>query len=79
MNESNTEEIAFLLDANALARKFYDEIGKNNLQKIFSYPKASFFIPRIGIIETLSALLAAQNQNLISSFEYNAANLSFII
>ncbi len=73
MNETNTEEIAFLLDANALARKFYDDIGKNNIQKIFNHPNASFLIPRIGIIETISALLAAQNARQISPSEYNDA------
>lgn len=66
-------EIAFVLDASALARKFYDDLGKTNLDKIFTQLDASFFIPEIGIIETVSALLAACNGGQISLEEYKAA------
>lgn len=66
-------EIVFILDASALSRRFYDDIGKRNLDTIFDSPNAAFFTPEIGIIETVSALLAAANAGDISLNEYRAA------
>jgi len=66
-------EFVFVLDASALSRRFYDDVGKNNLDKIFNYPNSSYYIPDIGIIETCSALLALENQGLIRHSEYQAA------
>lgn len=66
-------DIAFVLDASALSRKFYDDIGKSNLEKIFSRSDDSFFVPEIGIIETISALLSSVNSQAISLDEYGAA------
>jgi DNA-directed RNA polymerase subunit RPC12/RpoP len=66
-------EIAFVLDANALARIFYDDIGKNNLEKILTHPDSKLFTPEIGIIETVSALLAACNDKMVSQQEYRLA------
>jgi predicted nucleic acid-binding protein len=66
-------EIAFLLDASALARIFYDDIGKTNLENILNYPGSILYTPEIGIIETISALLAACNSEDISIEEYTLA------
>jgi len=66
-------EIAFLLDASALARIFYDDIGKTNLGNILNYPDSILYTPEIGIIETVSALLAACNSKDISLKEYTLA------
>lgn len=66
-------EIAIVLDASALARIFYDDIGKNNLEKILAHPTSTLFTPEIGIIETVSALLAACNDNMVSQQEYQLA------
>jgi len=66
-------EIAFLLDASALARIFYDDIGKTSLENILNYPDSTLYTPEIGIIETISALLAACNSEDISLKEYTLA------
>lgn len=67
------DNIVFILDACALARKFYNDIGKINLDTVFGIEEAVFIIPEIGIIETISALLAACNEKKITYNEYKLA------
>jgi len=66
-------EIVFILDACALSRRLFNDIGSKNLNEIFNIKNATIYIPEIAVIETISALLSAYNSSHINYNDYLSA------
>jgi len=62
--------IYFVLDACALARIYFPDIGTRNLLQIYDYPGSKIFVPHIAYSETISVLISALNQRLIDDNQY---------
>ena len=65
--------LCFVLDANAMARRFFDDIGKRNIDAIFNRTNSTYIVPDICIVETCSALLASYNEGIITDIDYQSA------
>ena len=65
--------IYFVLDACALARIYFPDIGTRNLLQIYDYPDSKILIPHIAYSETISALISTLNQHLIDDNQYRLA------
>ena len=62
--------IYFVLDACALARIYFPDIGTRNLLQIYNYPDSKILVPHIAYSETISVLISALNQRLIDDNQY---------
>jgi len=65
--------IYFVLDANAAARCYFDDIGTGNMMQILAYSDSLFVVPNIIRVEVTSALLASMNEGLLSRDEVDSA------
>jgi len=65
--------IYFVLDACALARIYFPDIGTRNLLQIYDYPDSKILVPHIAYSETISVLISTLNQRLIDDSQYRLA------
>jgi predicted nucleic acid-binding protein len=65
--------IYFVLDACALARIYFPDIGTRNLLQIYDYPDSKILIPHLAYSETISVLISALNQHFIDDDQYRLA------
>ncbi|MBC8448952.1 MAG: type II toxin-antitoxin system VapC family toxin [Chloroflexi bacterium] len=64
--------IWFVLDANAIARCYFQDIGTQNLLQILRYPDSEFIVPDLAQVEAVSATLSCGNAGLLSDDEADA-------
>ena len=64
--------IWFVLDANAIARCYFHDIGTRNLLQILRYPESEFIVPDLAQIEAVSATLSCRNEGFLSDDEADA-------
>jgi len=65
--------IFFILDACAIARIYFPDIGTRNMLKIYNYPNSRMLVPSFAYSETISALISTLNQRLIDQTQYKFA------
>ncbi len=70
--------ILFLLDACAVARHYFPDVGTANVDQIFAYPDGTPVIPNLARAETVSAMIAAFNGGVIEKDVLDLALTTFL-
>ncbi len=70
--------ISFLLDACAMARHYFPDIGTANVDQIFAYPNSIEVIPNLARVETASAMIATFNSGVIGKDVLDLALTTFL-
>lgn len=70
--------ISFLLDACAVARRYFPDIGTANIDQIFAYPNSIRVIPNLARVEAVSAMIAAFNSGVIDREVLDLALTTFL-
>ena len=70
--------ISFLLDACAVARHYFPDVGTANVDQIFAYPESIRVIPNLARVETASAMIAAFNGGVIGRDVLDLALTTFL-
>ena len=65
--------IFFILDACAIARIYFPDIGTKNMLSIYNYPNSKMLAPNFAYSEAISALISTLNQRLIDQSQYRLA------
>jgi len=65
--------IFFILDACAIARIYFPDIGTKNRLSIYNYPNSKMLAPNFAYSEAISALISTLNQRLIDQSQYRLA------
>ena len=69
--------ILFVMDACAVARRYFTDIGTRNTDQLFNYPDSILVLPNIARSETVSAMIAAYNAMLIDEAMRDSAIVQF--
>jgi len=69
--------ILFVMDACAIARRYFTDIGTRNIDQLFDYPDSMLVLPNIARSEAVSAMIAAYNAMLIDETMRDSAIVQF--
>lgn len=62
--------IVFVLDACALARIYFEDIGAKNMRQIADYPSSVLIVPNLAHCEAVSAMTSALNNRQMDATQY---------
>jgi hypothetical protein len=65
------------MDACAVARRYFTDIGTRNIDQLFDYPDSILVLPNIVRSEAVSAMIAAYNALLIDEVMRDSAIVQF--
>ncbi len=69
--------ILFVLDACAVARVYFRDIGTRNMRQIYAYPQSQMIVPSVALCEILSTLISAYNNRVLDGTQYRASRAAF--
>lgn len=69
--------ILFVLDACAIARVYFKDIGTRNMRQIYVHPQSQMIVPSVALCEVLSTLISAYNNRVLDETQYRASLAAF--
>ncbi len=65
--------IIFVLDACAIARIYFEDIGTRNILQVYNYPDSLLMVPNFAYCKSISAMISALNNRDINVQQYTVA------